>query len=161
MRQLNFLLGFILLCSFPNCKSHKTPDELKSLFYQNKKQLDSFTTFIKSDKKLDSIFSNTTEEQGLTILNIKQTYPSIYNLLTNAGITEASSHNRTYPKTVKWYWLKTNWPSEYPIYLAYDTFNLTQTVKGYYNKDEAFNETWGLGDRWFMFRWVKDKDYKQ
>ena len=160
MRQLNILLVYIFFCGLCSCKSNKTPDELKSIFYQNKNKLDLFTTALQKDKKLDSIFSTRTEEQSLTFLDIKQTYPNIYNLLVDAGIIEASSHKNTYSKMLKWYWLKTNWPNEYPIYLAYDTFDSVQTAKGYYNKDEVSNETWGLGDHWFMFRWVKDKPYK-
>ena len=161
MRRINILFGFIIFCGFHSCKSNKSPDELKVIFYQNKAKLDLFANTIQNERKLDSIFSNRTEEQGLSFHDIKRAYPNIYNSLIESGIVEASSNKKAYPKSLKWYWLKTNWPNEYPIYLAYDTFDSLQTAKGYYNKDEALNETWGLGGHWFMFRWVKDKPYKQ
>ena len=161
MQRLSIIFLLVTHLSFYGCQSNKTPEELEVLFYQNKDSLDLFTNTLKNDMKLDSIFSNRTEEQGFKFFDIKKTHQRVYNLLTNAGITEASSHKNEYSKTLKWYWLKTNWPNEYPIYLAYDIFDSVQTVKGFYDKDEVSNETWGLGDHWFMFRWVKDKPYKQ
>jgi hypothetical protein len=159
MRQSIIVLAGILSLIFYGCNSYKTPDELKGIFYQNKSKLDSFINIVQKDKKLDSIFSHRTEEQGWTFSDIKQIYPGAYNLLINAGISEASGH-RVYGAE-NWYFLKTNWPNEYPIYLTYKPWDSLQTLKGFYEKDEVSNETWGLGDRWLMFRWVKDKPYKQ
>jgi hypothetical protein len=159
MRQLNFLLVSIIFFGFHSCKPKKTPDELKEIFYQNKPKLDLIVITLQKDKKLDSIFSDRTEEQRFIFPEIRQSYPDIYNLLVDAGITEASSHPQVFPKGFKWYFLKTDWPDEYPIYLTFDIFDLIQTVRGFYSKDEVSNETWGLGDHWFMFRWVKDKPY--
>lgn len=159
MRKLNTLIVSIILLALYGCKSNKTPEELKAIFYKNKDKLDLFANTLQKDVKLDSIFSNRTEEQGFDFPDIKETYPNIYNLLVDAGITEASSHRIT--RVTKWYFLKTNWPNEYPIYLEYNRFDSVKTKKGYYDKDEVSNETWGLGDHWIMFRWVKNKPYDQ
>jgi len=158
MRKYHILIVIIIFL-IPGCKSNKTPEQLKVIFYQNKDKLDLFANILQKDAKLDSIFSHRTEEQGFTFADIKQTYPSIYNLLVSAGITEASSHRSIFPR--KWYFLKTNWPNEYPIYLSYDPIDSIRTAKGYYDKDEVSNETWGLADHWLMFRLVKYKPYKQ
>ena len=157
------LLRILFYCTFTilSCKSNKPPEELKAAFYQNKIELDEFVNILKADKILDSILSNRTKEQGWTFNDLQKTYPKVYELLSIVGITEASSHKNSSDKRDKWYFLKTNWPNEYPIYLTYDRLNSITTVKGYYNKDEVSNETWGLGGHWFMFRWVKDRPYKQ
>jgi hypothetical protein len=155
--RILFCCTFVLL----SCNSNKTPEDLKARFYKNKFKLDEFVTILKTDKTIDSILSNRTAEQGWTFNDLQKEYPKVYELLNSIGITEASSHKNSSGKRNKWYFLKTNWLNEYPIYLTYDRLDSINTVKGYYNKDEVSNETWGLGDNWYMFLWIKDKPYKQ
>jgi hypothetical protein len=88
----------------------------------------------------------------------------LYEILNEVGITEASSNKNVFPKGTMWYYFKTNWPNEYPIYLihnAHNYYDSSEFEKGFYSKDEVSNETWGLGDRWKMFRLVKEKSMKQ
>ena len=159
MQRLNIaLLIIIVLLACTGCRPNKNPEKLKANFYKHQQALDQFVFTLQNDKLLDSLFGAT---YLLKIDELKNSYPDLYKSLTNAGIEAASSCRRAYPKKAKWYFIKTNWRSEYPIYLKYDRYDSIQTVKRYYNKDEVSNETWGLGDNWFMFRWVKDKPYKQ
>jgi hypothetical protein len=84
-------------------------------------------------------------------------YNREYNILKIAGITGASSHPCN--KRVRWYYFKTNWPDEYPIYLIHTPCDSLKTKKGFHEKDRHTNEWWGLGDNWQIFRFVKTIDY--
>ena len=161
MRHVKIIFAGILTTFFFSCKTYNNPEELKAIFYKNKSKLDLFANSLEQDRTIDSIFSDRKNMQDSLFINIKQRYPNVYSSLIGSGIIEASSHRQIYPKGKKWYFLKTNWHNEYPIYLVYDPYDSIQTKKTFYNRDEVRNETWGLGENWFMFRWVKDKIMKQ
>ena len=161
MRQVKIIFAGILTTFFFSCKTYNNPEELKAIFYKNKSKLDLLANSLKQDNTLDSIFSDRGNMQDSLFIDIKQSYPAVYSSLIKSGIIEASSHKQVYPKGKKWYFLKTNWKNEYPIYLVYDPIDSFQTAKGFHSKDEVLNETWGLGENWLMFRWVKDKTLKQ
>ncbi|MEO8769660.1 MAG: hypothetical protein ABI402_06235 [Ferruginibacter sp.] len=111
---------------------------------------------LQNDKEMDTLIQNW---EGLS--RLKKSYPDIYSLLKNIGIKHISSHQSVYVRMARWYYFETNWPNEYLICLIYDQYDSSQTKKGYYSKDEVANETWGLGNNWDMFRWVKNKPYVQ
>ncbi|HRH49941.1 MAG TPA: hypothetical protein PLP23_14390 [Panacibacter sp.] len=125
-------------------------------FYGNKIYFDSLATLLQADRKLDSLFQNG-PERGIPDIEIS--YPKVYMLLKKLGITDASSHLQICKRCPPWYYLKTNWPSEFPIYFIYNfndsPLDSLENIKGFYKKDEYNNETWGLGDKWKMFRLVK------
>ena len=152
------LISLLLLFIFDSCHQNKSPEELIDTFYQNKTDLDLIIQSLQTDKKLDSLFW-IGPDSGIP--DIKESYPNIYSLIKKTGITDASSHNNSYPRNTSWYYLKTNWPNEYPIYLIYNAYDSTGPKKGEYLNDEGFNETWGLGDYWTLFRLKKIKSMKQ
>ncbi|MGG9972803.1 hypothetical protein ACQ33O_13505 [Ferruginibacter sp. SUN002] len=134
-----------------SCQQISSPKELIDRFYTNKADLDSLVKKIGNNKHLDSLFYSGPETG---IPDIKDSYPNEFRLLTKIGITDASSHNTCYVCD-RWYYLKTNWPSEYPIYLIYNNKqDSIENTKGFYKKDKYKNETWGLGGNWRMFRFV-------
>ena len=133
------------------CSRNKTPSELIDTFSQNKMTLDSLIKSLQNDKTLDSLFF-IGPDAGIP--DIRQSYPKVYDMLRKVGITDASSHKNANCKYFHWYYFKTDWPNDYPIYLIFNTCD-DETFKGFYRKDEYLNETWGLGDNWQMFRFVK------
>ncbi|HRH49773.1 MAG TPA: hypothetical protein PLP23_13550 [Panacibacter sp.] len=157
-----------------NCGRSKTVAELMVTFSLNKPKLNAIVNNIQRDKILDSLFSNIGAENGIP--DIKKTYPEQYEMLREVGITDASAHAGTceidkknrptetlyeYNLKHKWYYFKTNWQADHPIFLMYNECDTAKTHKGFYNKDENQNETWGLGDNWIMFRLVKYIEVKQ
>jgi hypothetical protein len=145
---------FVTSICIPSCNSVKTSEELGATFYQNKIVLDALVNSLKSNRELDSLF-RISPDSGLPY--IKNLYKKEYNILKNIGITDASSHPCF--KNIRWYNFKTNWKSKYPIYLIYTPCDSLKTFKGFYEKDKYDNEWWGLGDNWYMFRFVKTIDY--
>ncbi len=141
-----------------SCYQNRTQSELANFFHANKPTLDSIVKSLQYDKKLDSIFQIIPDSR---IPDIKNSYPDFYNMLTKVGIIHVSSHLNVYPKKNSWYYFKTDWSSDYPIYVIYNAYDSVETKLGYYSKDEVSNETFGLGDKWKMFRFVKYKRYKQ
>jgi hypothetical protein len=142
------------------CQSRLSPEELKAKFYRHKTDLEFVIKSIERDKKLASIFSYEWTPVGRLPTEDKA-YHDIFIKLKNADIKHFSVHPNPYPKGTKWYYLETSWPNDYLIVLSYNAYDTSETTKGYYSKDEVNNETWGLGDNWYMFRWVKDRPYKQ
>ena len=140
------------------CRHNKTPKELIADFYRNENELNLIIQKLQTDKKLDSLFSLTSID-GLP--KIENSYPHVFNKLKSLGIKHASSHPNVYPKVTNLYYFETEWPNEYLICLVFNAYDSSESKKGYYNKDEVSNETWGLGNNWNMFRWVKYKPYKQ
>ena len=157
LRLVNPLLFFICL-TVSGCHENKSPTELIEVFNNKKVALDILINNLQKNKKLDTIFQ-IAPDSGIP--NIKKTYPAIHDLLKEIGITDASSHQNSFPKRTQWYYLKTNWPNKGSIYLIYNAYDSVETKKGFYVKDEVSNETWGLGDNWKMFRFIKVKPYKQ
>jgi len=150
---------FLLTCIIiSGCKRNKTPEQLIVTFNDNKKTLDVLINNLKRDKALDSLFQ-IGPERGLP--NIEVSHPDIYSMLNKTGITDASSHENAFPIRTRWYYFKTNWPNEHPIYLIFNDYDSSETTNGFYSKDEVLNETWGLGNSWKMFRFVKFRPYKQ
>ncbi len=134
------------------------PAELNDTFLQNKESLNLLVKNLQDDKRLDSLFF-IGPDSGIP--DIKRSHPQIFELLKHAGITDASSHKNAFCNHVQWYLFKTNWPNEYPICLMFNSCD-EETAKGFYKKDEYLNETWGLGENWKMFRFVKTiTDVKQ
>lgn len=156
MPRLIILILSISIFTIHGCNRPKTHEELIELFVQNKSDLDSLVINLKSDKRLDSLFY-IGSDKGLP--NIKSSYPHIYDMLKRIGITDASSH--TCNKINNWYYLKTNWPDKFPIYLIYTPCDSFRTAKIFYEKDIYRNEWWGLGENWLMFRFVKTIDYNK
>lgn len=145
---ISLLLSSLIVVS---CNRNKTPAELIDTFSENKETLHLLVKSLQNDKKLDSLFF-IGPDSGIP--DIKNSYPEAYNMLRKLGIIDASSHKNADCKKNQWYYFKTNWPNEYPIYLVFNTCD-EETAKGFYKKDEYSNETWGLGDNWQMFRFVK------
>jgi hypothetical protein len=142
------------------CKPKLSPGELKDRFYESKNDLEFVIKSIERNKELNSIFWYEGAIIGkLPVENKKYYY--IFKKLKQAGIKHLSVHPNPYPRGTCWYYMETSWPNDYLICLNYNQYDSTETKKDYYSKDEVENETWGLGDSWFMFRWVKDKPYKQ
>ena len=175
MRRLTFVtfLFFTSLIS-TNCGKSKTISELMNTFALDKPKLNAIVNNIQKDKILDSLFFNIGAENGIP--DIKTNYPQQYKMLREVGITDASAHAGTceidkenrpnetlykYNLKHKWYYFKTNWQAEHPIFLMYNECDTAKTHKGFYDKDENQNETWGLGDNWIMFRLVKYIEVKQ
>ena len=170
-----FLISVISI----NCDRSKTVSELMNTFSLNKPKLNAVVSNIQKDKILDSFFFNIGAENGIP--DIKTIYPQQYKMLKEVGITDASAHlgtcdykpvhpnkENTHPETWyqynlkhKWYYFKTNWQADHPIFLMYNECDTAETREGFYNKDENENETWGLGDNWKMFRLVKYREVKQ
>jgi len=150
-----FILTYLMTFG---CSNNIKPTELIETFNKNKPSLDLLINKLHKDKKLDSLFQIEVDS-GLP--NIKGTYPEIYAVLKKVGIIDASSHRNAFSKWSNWYYLKTNWLNGHSIYLIFNTYDSSETIKGFYLKDEALNETWGLGDNWKMFRFVKFKPSKQ
>jgi hypothetical protein len=137
-----------------------------SRFYENKTRLDSLMHITETDKHLDSLFRIPPDSGLPELLN---TYPNISRELVELGITDASSHSNTYRPVGRWYYLKTNWSKDYPIYLIYNLIDQgwehnrnesildsSENIKGFHKIDKNHNETWGLGGKWKMFRLVKE-----
>jgi hypothetical protein len=157
LKLIFFLIWLVLI----GCNQDKTAPELIEIFNKNKKGLGLVITELQDDKSLDSLFQ-IGPYSGLP--PIKDSYPAVYDILNKAGITDASSHKNVFPSRTNWYYFKTNWPNEYPIYLifnAHNSYDSSEFKNGFYSKDEVSNETWGLGDHWKMFRLVKEKTMKQ
>jgi len=150
------LLSICLMTA--SCHNNKNPVELINTFLQHKQTLDLLISDLQKDNKLDSLFQ-IMPDSGIP--DIKNSYPQVYALIKKVGITAVSSHPNSFPKRTRWYYFKTNWPNEYPIYLIFNAYDSSETKKGFYLKDEVSNETFGLGDNWTMFRFVKVKPYKQ
>ena len=150
-----FVLTYLMLFG---CSNNKKPTELIETFNKNKPSLDLLINKLQKDKKLDSLFQIEVDS-GLP--NIKSTYPDMYAIFNEVGITDASSHRNPFPKWSNWYYLKTNWLNEHSIYLIFNAYDSSETTKGFYLKDQVLNETWGLGENWKMFRFVKFRPYKQ
>ena len=55
----------------------------------------------------------------------------------------------------------TNWSNQLPIHLYYNTCDTTETVKGFYRKDQNGNEFWGLGNNWALWSERKLLEGKQ
>ncbi|MFT3680431.1 MAG: hypothetical protein QM791_09180 [Ferruginibacter sp.] len=144
----SFLLG---------CRYNTFPGQAIERFNNSKMYLDEFVSSLRSDPSLDSIFR-------LTHVNklppVENSYPEIFKLLKDVGITEAASHQNICKICPGWYYLKTNWSGNDPVYLIYNFSDTAENVKGFYKKDDYGNETWGLGDQWKMFRFVKTIDPK-
>ena len=167
-RYLQFLMSsmlrlvtpilFLICLTTSSCHKNKSPTELIEVYNNNKVALDLIISNLQNNKKLDTVFQ-IAPDAGIP--NIKKSDPAIYDLLNKVGITDASSHQNSFPKRTQWYYFKTNWPNRYPIYLIYNAYDSIETKKGLYEKDEVSNETWGLGDNWKMIRLVKFKPYKQ
>jgi hypothetical protein len=145
-----------------SCSTNQTPEQLKETFYSRKNELDSIVNKLENDTTLISLFQ-IGPDNGLP--TIENSFPAIYTKLKKTGITDASSHFGGYHQNKNnkmwWYYFKTNWPNEYPIYLIYDAYDSSKSKKGEYKKDEVSNEWWGLGDHWTLFRLVKLKTMKQ
>ena len=151
-KNLIIPLGFICLLNI-NCRHNKTPAELMDTFYKNEDHLTQIIKTLQTDKHLDSLCSNMPFD---SLPNIENAYPTIFNRLKSIGIKHISSHPGS-NKLIRWYYLETKWPNEYLIGLIYSPYDSPTTKKGYYEKDEVNNETWGLGNNWSMFRLVKYK----
>lgn len=158
MIRLIVSLFFLTLLITYGCQNNKKPLELIETFKKNKISLDLLVYKLQNDKRLDTLFQN---EPDSGLPNIKSSYPDIYAILKEVGITDASSHMNLFPKWSSSYYLKTNWVNEYPIYIIFNCYDSSETKKGFYSKDEVLNETWGLGNNWKMFRFVKFRPYKQ
>ena len=150
------LISFLILSS---CQRKSTIVELKERFYSQKSSLDSLTVLINSDTRLDSLLQ-IPPDSGLP--DIQKYYPTEFKLLEKIGITHISSHPSISWHSPRWYYMKTNWPSKFPIYLIFNFTNYQndslENEKGFYEKDRYKNETWGLGDNWKMFRFVHTID---
>jgi hypothetical protein len=157
LRLVTPLLLFICF-SIYSCQTNKSHAELIEVFNENKKALDTLISNLQNNNKLDSAFQ-IGPDAGIP--NIKETYPAIFNLLKEVGITGAFSLPNVFPKRTEGYYFKTNWQNRDPIFLIYNAYDSIETKKGFYAKDEVLNETWGLGDNWKMFRFVKFRPYKQ
>jgi len=145
------LIFLILVSIFCVCKRNPSPAELIEKFNGNKIYLDSLAASLKQDKKFDSFFHYRLD---LGLPDIKNTYPKQFELIRKAGLIEISS-NPVCRICPRWYYIKTNWISEYPIYLIYNSRqDSMESEKGFYKIDKYLNETWGLGDNWRMFRFV-------
>ena len=154
--MLRFSISILLLyvgLFICGCRHSRTSEELISMFYDDEKDLDVVVKKLQTDKKLDSLF----QYSGEGLPNIKDSYSDIYTTLKRLGIKHASSHKNAFNKFTKWYYFETTWPNEYLICLVFNAHDSSESKKGYYSKDEVANETWGLGNNWSMFRWVKDK----
>ena len=147
---LKSFLSLYFILTFAGCKRDLSSAELISKFTLNKIYLDSLVLYLNKDKKLDSFFHNRLDS-GLP--DIKISYPVQFNLIEKTGITEISSCP-VCPRCPRWYYIKTNWPGVHPIYLIYGFRDSIENEKGFYNKDEYQNETWGMGDNWKIFRFV-------
>lgn len=147
---------FIVLLIF-GCRQNKTTEELKAMFYDYEKELNIVVTKLQNDKQLDSLCRYS--DKGLS--DIKDLYPDFYSSLKRLGIKHVSSHKNVFNKYTNWYYFETTWPNEYLICLVFNAYDSSENKKDYYSKDEVANETWGLGNNWSMFRWVKDKVMKQ
>jgi hypothetical protein len=119
----------------------------------------------KNDKLLDSTFI-IGPDNGLPELS--KSYPEVLRKLVELGITDASSQPNICKRCGRWYYLKTNWSTDYPIYLIYNyldydfdphnefILDTSENTKGFHKTDKNHNETWGLGEKWKMFRLVKE-----
>lgn len=148
--RFSLIIFFSAFTFFYSCQRNLTSSELIDKFYSHKTQLDSLVSSLHSNKKLDSIFHDRLDK-GLP--DSVALYTGEFNLIKKTGLTEISSCP-VCPRCPRWYYIKTDWLSEYPIYLIHHTRDSTETRKGFYKKDEYKNETWGLGDNWKMFRFV-------
>ncbi|MGC4103795.1 hypothetical protein [Ferruginibacter sp.] len=146
------LLGLILLTG---CKQQQSPEKLIARFYTNKALFDKLVTTLTNNKKLDSLFYRQPETGEADLPDIKDAYPDVYELLNKLGVTVALSSPNICKICPRWYYLKTNWPGEHPIYFIYNFTDYSrdsaENVKGFYKIDKYKNETWGLGDNWKMF----------
>jgi hypothetical protein len=153
-----YILLWLVLIS---CNHNKTTPELIEIFNSNKKALGLVIDKFQKDKKLDTLFE---VDADLGPPKIENSYSDIPLIFKEVGIAGASSCKNSFPKGTRWYYFKTNWPNEFPIYLifnAHNSYDSSEFEKGFYSKDEVSNETWGLGHRWKMFRLVKERTMKQ
>ena len=149
-----FLLTTALLIS---CTPNKTPAQLKELFFQNKTNLNKLVNDLRNKEVVDFVTSN--EDHTINVLSEK--FPETYQLANDIGITELVLYEEPGCKRIKQFFLRTNWPNEYPIHLIFNSCDSIGTKKEYYSKDEVSNEAWGLGDNWQLFRFVQAKTMKQ
>jgi hypothetical protein len=159
--MIRFVIIIILISGFIGCQTNKTIDELKAYFYKKKPELDLLISKLEKNKTLDSLFQINPDS---ALPDIKDQFPNEYAILKSCNIKTASSHKNAYLKGTKWYYFRTNWPSEYPILLSYnrfDTYDSIERVKDFYHIDKYSNEWWGLGDGWQMLRLVKVIDYNK
>lgn len=158
--MIRLIISIFSLTSFTlhGCSDNKKPVELIEFFNKNKIILNAVIDKLEKDKTLNNLFQ-IKPDSGLP--DIESSYPDMYALLKEAGITDASSHKNSFPKQTYWYYLKTNWENEHPIYLFFNACDSSETIKGFYLKDELSNQTWGLGDHYKMFRFIKYKSSKQ
>ncbi|MFT3934421.1 MAG: hypothetical protein QM726_12440 [Chitinophagaceae bacterium] len=168
--QTSLRLTLILaLTIIAGCKSELNEKELINKFYQNKPAFDSIVYLAQHDRTLDSAL-RIGADNGLPAIQFS--YPQIFWLITSSGITHVSSHANIYRPSGRWYYLKTNWAKDYPIYLIYNyidynfksnnefVLDSSENIKGFYKIDTNKNETWGLGNKWKMFRLVKEIEVK-
>jgi hypothetical protein len=168
---------FFLITVIQGCNTNLDSKQLIEKFYQNKSDLNFLINSIKGDKILDSVLG---EKLNGNLLKLKTSNPGQYDLCKKLGITELSSHKSISKNSPRWYYIKTDWKSEYPIFLIYGyvEYHLADSIikdksevkinidssgkiKGFYKKDDNNNETWCLGDNWKMFRLVKEIQVKQ
>lgn len=162
MTLSTFKIFLLLMFTFVSCQKKSTSNELRNKFYSNQIQFDSLVTALRNNSKLDSLFYSGPDA---ALPDIKTIYPKEFELLKKLGITAASSHPNVCRVCPRWYYLKTDWPSEHPIYLIYNFTNYSmdsaENIKGFYKKDRYKNETWGLGNNWKMFSFVDTiRDFK-
>ena len=156
--KISTTLFALFVCFLFGCRHNKTSQELIATFYKNENDLSLIIKKLQTDKHLDSLFLS---ESMKGLPKIKNEYPEVYNKLKSLDISHASAHKNVSPHGTNWYYFETEWPNEYLICLVFNAHDSSESIKGYYKKDEVSNETWGLGNNWSMFRWVKDKPYKQ
>jgi len=172
MRQIILCTLFFAMlesCTNKQIDQNLTPEQLIATFSSRKSQLDFIVNNLEKDRKLNLIFQ-IGPDRGLP--PIEKSYSEVYAVLKRTGITDASSHPNVCPKKTTWYYFKTNWQNEYPIYLIYNAYqtykpcemggvyNEPELLKGEHKIDEVSNEWWGLGDHWTLFRLVKEKSVK-
>lgn len=151
MRQIIVSITVLIIFYSTGCTANEDPQQWKNRFHTHYPQLEKLVHRFRNDPELDTRF-HIRADSGLP--DIAASYPSVLKLLQKVGITDASSHRCYSNKWSHWYYFKPNWPSAYPIYIIYDPTEPIKTGKGYYEKDDYGNETWGLGGHWSMFRWV-------
>jgi hypothetical protein len=152
--MLKTILKIILAALFilPGCQQHSSPKELIDRFNFNKPYFDTLVISLQNDKKLDSLFQIPPYSYMPDLADL---YPEEFKLLNKIGITAASSHHGMCRICPRWYLLKTNWPSKHPVFVIYNSpGDSAENISGFYQIDKYKNETWGLGDKWKMFRFV-------
>jgi hypothetical protein len=161
---------FFAICAtsiFFSCNQKISSTELTTKFYRQEASLNIFIDSIKNNRVLDSVLQ---KNFNGNVNYFKEANPKIFKLAYSLGISEVSAHKKC-KNCDYWYYIQTNWGDKYPIYLIYDyadyrynqeiIIDSSENVKGFYKKDDNNNETWGLGNKWKMFRLVKENQMKQ